>query len=36
VAGRGAEDRRRRHAPQWETPLVFDALIEAFADECGG
>jgi pimeloyl-ACP methyl ester carboxylesterase len=24
------------HAPQWETPLVFDALIEAFAVDCGG
>ena len=24
------------HAPQWETPLVFDALIEAFAADCGG
>ncbi len=24
------------HAPQWETPVVFDALIEAFAVDCGG
>ena len=24
------------HAPQWETPVAFDALIEAFAADCGG
>ena len=24
------------HAPQWETPRAFDALIEAFASDCGG
>jgi pimeloyl-ACP methyl ester carboxylesterase len=24
------------HAPQWETPVVFDALIEAFDADCGG
>ena len=24
------------HAPQWETPVAFDALIEAFAVNCGG
>jgi pimeloyl-ACP methyl ester carboxylesterase len=24
------------HAPQWETPVAFDALIEAFAVDCGG
>jgi pimeloyl-ACP methyl ester carboxylesterase len=23
------------HAPQWETPVEFDALVEAFADDCG-
>jgi len=24
------------HSPQWETPVAFDALIEAFAADCGG
>jgi pimeloyl-ACP methyl ester carboxylesterase len=24
------------HAPQWETPVAFDALIESFAADCGG
>jgi len=24
------------HAPHWETPVAFDALIEAFAADCGG
>jgi pimeloyl-ACP methyl ester carboxylesterase len=24
------------HAPQWETPAEFDALIDAFASDCGG
>lgn len=24
------------HAPQWESPVAFDAIIEAFAVDCGG